>query len=62
MREGVNGFLVPVKDSAAVADKMIWFIEHPDQIERMGAQSIRYVEQKFDVNKVNAEMIRLMDL
>ena len=62
VREGVNGFLVPVKDSAAVADKMIWFIEHPDQIEKMGEQSIRYVHKKFDVKKVNADMIRLMSI
>ena len=62
VKEGVNGFLVPVKDSAAVADKMIWFIEHPDQMEKMGAQSIRYVRKKFDVNKVNADMIRIMNL
>ena len=62
VREGVNGFLVPVKNSAAMADKMIWFIEHPDQIEKMGIQSILYAHKKFDVNKVNAEMIRLMNL
>ena len=62
VKDGVNGFLVPVKDSNAVAEKMIWFIEHPNQIQVMGQESLKYVEDKFDVRKVNAEMIRLMKI
>ena len=60
--EGVNGFLVPVKDSDAIAEKMIWFIEHPEAVQEMGKQSCQYASEKFDVNKVNAEMIRIMNL
>ena len=62
VREGVNGFLVPVKDARAVADKMIWFLEHPDIITEMGQQSRRYVEDKFDVRKVNDSMMGIMGL
>ena len=62
VREGVNGFLVPVKDARAVADKMIWFLEHPDRITEMGQQSRRYVEDKFDVRKVNDSMMGIMGL
>ena len=62
VQDGVNGFLVPVKDAQAVAEKMIWFLEHPDQIANMGQQSRQYVQEKFDVHKVNAEMIRIMNL
>ena len=62
VKDGVNGFLVPVKDAKAVAEKMIWFIEHPERIHDMGEESLRYAREKFDVNKVNAEMIRLMGL
>lgn len=60
--DGKNGFLVPVKDSQALAEKMEWFIEHPERIAEMGKESRRYVEEKFDVRKVNSEMIRLMDI
>lgn len=60
--DGLNGFLVPVKDCRAVAEKMIWFIEHPDQIREMGEQSVQYVKKKFDVNIVNADMLRIMNL
>ena len=62
IQDGKNGFLVPVKDSAAVAEKMIWFLEHPDQIATMGQQSYQYAKEKFDVNRVNADMIRIMKL
>lgn len=60
--DGENGFLVPVKDAQSVAEKMSWFVEHPEQIERMGHESRRLVEDKFDVNKVNENMIRIMGL
>ena len=62
VKDGVNGFLVPIKDSEAVAEKMLWFLEHPDSIPPMGQESRRYAEEKFDVRKVNAEMIRLMGI
>lgn len=62
VKDGVNGFLIPVKNSDAIAEKMIWFIEHPDAVREMGKQSHQYVLEKFDVNKVNADMIRIMKL
>lgn len=62
VKEGVNGFLVPIKNSKAVAEKMIWFLEHKDQIPQMGKNSRQYAEEKFDVRKVNADMIRMMEL
>ncbi len=62
VKEGVNGFLVPIKDPKAVADKMLWFIENPEQIVGMGKQSKQYAKDKFDVRKVNADMIRIMNI
>ena len=62
VKTGINGFLVPIKNSQAIAEKMIWMIEHPYQIEKMGQKSLEYVKEKFDVNKVNADMIRMMNL
>ena len=62
VKDGVNGFLVPVKNSNAIAEKMIWFIEHPDAVQEMGEQSHQYVLENVDVNKVNADMIRIMNL
>lgn len=58
VRDGENGFLVPVKDSAALAEKMLWFIAHPEKIEEMGKNSLAYCLEKFEVGKVNAAMMR----
>ena len=60
--DGVNGFLVPIRDARAVAEKMTWFIEHREKIQEMGAQSRTYAAEKFDVHKVNADMIRMMKI
>lgn len=60
--DGKNGFLVPVKDVEALADKMIQFIEHPDLAKTMGAESLKYVSEKYDVNKVNASMLKIMGI
>ena len=58
--DGISGFLVPVKDSVAVANKMLWFIDHPEQIEKMGQKSLDLCSEKFDVHKVNRDMLKHM--
>lgn len=60
--EGENGWLVPVKDSVTLAERMIWFIENPDQIESMGLSSRKIAEEKYDVHKVNERMLEIMGL
>lgn len=62
VEEGVNGFKVAVGDAQALAEKMTWFIEHPEQIEPMGLASRKMAEEKFDVHKVNARMLEIMGL
>jgi glycosyltransferase involved in cell wall biosynthesis len=62
VRSGDNGFLVPVQSVDALADAMQRFIDEPELIERMGARSREIVEDKYDVNKVNAVMLREMGL
>jgi glycosyltransferase involved in cell wall biosynthesis len=60
--QGENGYLVPKKNVGALYERMIWFIENRDQWERMGQVSRRMAENRFDVHKINAELLRLMDL
>ncbi|MDV2582160.1 glycosyltransferase family 4 protein [Alkalibacillus haloalkaliphilus] len=56
--DGVNGFIVPVRNSDAVADKMEWFISNQEQIDIMGEESYKLCYEKFDVEKVNREMLK----
>ena len=62
VKNGVNGFKVPVGSVDKLAEKMVWFIEHPEQIEPMGVESRRMVVEKFDVHKVNFNMLDIMGL
>jgi glycosyltransferase involved in cell wall biosynthesis len=60
VEEGVNGFMVPVGSTIKLAEKMIWYIENEDKIQSMGKESRSIVENKFDVHKVNKEMLRIL--
>ena len=61
-KNGETGVLVPVKNAEAVAEKMLAFIENPAWISEMGQKSAAYCRQKFDVNKVNADMCQYLDI
>lgn len=60
--DGVNGFLVPKWNPEALAEKMIYFIEHPEQISLMGAASYEVAKEKFDANVVNKRLIKFLEV
>ena len=60
--DGKNGFLVPAFDIEKLAEKMIFFIEHLAKIESMGLVSRRMAEERFDVHRVNTNMLEIMGL
>ncbi len=62
VRDGENGFLVPVRDADALREKMEYFIANPGQAAFMGAAGRRMVEQIFDVELVNDRISRTMGL
>lgn len=58
--DGDNGFLVPVKSVEELAEAMTRFIEDPELARRMGSRSRLIAEEKYDVRRVNAVMLREM--
>ena len=60
--DGVNGFLIEKWNIQALAEKMIYFIEHPEQIQKMGYESYKIAQEKFDADKVNRRLLKLMGL
>ncbi|WP_336933529.1 glycosyltransferase family 4 protein [Acinetobacter bereziniae] len=60
--DGVNGFLVPKWNPEALADKMCYFIENPEQVNIMGLESYKIAQEKFDAEKVNSKLIEIMGL
>ena len=60
--DGDNGYLVPIKDSVSLAAAMLRFIENPVLIKEMGQRSRVIAEEKYDVHKVNEQMLMGMRL
>lgn len=59
---GINGFLVPKGNSEELAQKMIWFVENPDDCQAMGDASRKIAKNRFDVDKINLDIMRIMEL
>lgn len=59
---GINGFLVPKWNPEALAEKMCYFIENPEQVSIMGLKSYQIAQEKFDAKKVNSKLIEIMGL
>ena len=62
VRDGFNGYLVPVKAVDELAAAMERFILEPQLINQMGKASRQLVEEKFDVDTVNQVMLKEMGI
>lgn len=64
VQHGVNGYLVPVRDPETLAARMRDMIDDPTRTAEMGEESLRIAREKYDVQKVNKQLIdylRLLD-
>ncbi len=55
---GSNGFLVPPKDVASLVEAMSYLLKDPERGLLMGQASRSLAEDRFDVRKVNAAILR----
>jgi glycosyltransferase involved in cell wall biosynthesis len=55
--DGVNGLLVPARDAVALAEAMERMIDRPELRRKMGDQSLRLCRSKYDVDRVNAQLL-----
>jgi glycosyltransferase involved in cell wall biosynthesis len=58
----INGFLVPVKNVAALVSAIEYYLLHPDIIVSHGLNGLLMARKKFDVNLVNTEILKIMQL
>ena len=56
-----TGFLIPVKNSAVLAEKMLHFINNPADAISFGRNGRLYASEKFDVHKVNNHMLNILE-
>jgi len=62
VEDGVTGFLVPPFEPGALMRAMERFIEEPGLVAPMGAAGRRLAEERFDAQRVAAEMIDALPL
>lgn len=60
--DGVNGFLVPVKNVEALIVAMRKFIDAPELASKMGKSSLKIAREKYNVHQVNAAIMEGMRL
>ncbi|OHU90675.1 MULTISPECIES: glycosyltransferase family 4 protein [Pseudoalteromonas] len=58
--EGVNGFLVEKGNVEQLADKLNWYIENQPRWGEMAQASYKIAVEKFDVKKVNTELMSIL--
>ena len=62
VKNGINGYKVSIGSVDELVEKIIWFIKHPEKIKPMGIESRRLVEEKFEVNKINSKMLKILGI
>jgi len=58
--DGVNGYLVPVRDVPGLVSAMLAFVKNPDLVESMGRESRKIAEKRFDVHKINTRLLEIL--
>jgi len=57
--DGKSGFLVPEKNIDALAEKLEYLIGHPEIWLEMGECGRKYVEEKYDMKKLNKKLVEI---
>ena len=59
VNNGRSGFLVQAGDVKALAEKLIYLIEHPEIWPEMGRAGRAHVEANYDINKLNDRLVEI---
>ena len=55
--DGQTGFLV---DNSHLAEKAVWFLEHPEEAEKMGRNARKFAEENFDQLEINKQILDII--
>ncbi|MBD2293060.1 glycosyltransferase [Anabaena sphaerica FACHB-251] len=59
VEDGVSGFLVGEGDSEAIAQSLLYLIEHPENWTQMGHAGRTRVEKKYNMQHLNDELVKI---
>lgn len=61
VHQSQNGFILPVGNVSAMAEKVAWFMDHPEKRIEMGAASRKIATEEFDERFWLNEMIKIYE-
>lgn len=59
--DGESGFVVPERDVDALADRLEYLIDNPQIWPEMGRHGRQFVEEEFDIKKLNRQLISIYE-
>ena len=59
---GVNGILIPTRDSTALASAVEELADDPDKAQRYGNESLNRANNEFDYRRVVGEYLKMYEL
>lgn len=59
VKNNKSGFLVPERDVNALAERLEYLIEHPKIWPEMGKEGRKFVEENYDINKLNKRLVEI---
>lgn len=57
--DGRSGFLVPSRDANALVEKIEYLIEHPELWSKMGRYGRKFIEENYDIKKLNQRLLEI---
>ena len=57
--DGKSGFLVPERDVDALTEKLEYLIEHPEIWPDIGQYGRKFVEERYDIHKLNQRLVEI---
>lgn len=61
VQDGISGFLVPERDPEALANRLLYLINHPECWPEMGRAGRQVVERVFDLEALNDQLVQLYE-
>lgn len=62
VKNNYNGYLVTPKNSEELVEKILLLINNPKKTNEMGSESLRLCKEKYNVDIVNQDMLKIMGL
>ncbi len=59
LTDGTTGLLAPERDADAIAQHIIWLVEHPGDWPKMAAAARRHIEEEFDAERQGVRLAEI---